>query len=233
MSQQHLLRVEYTPMTLRELALENLRNAIISGHFSAGERLIERNLSEELGVSRSVVREVIRYLEAEGLIDVLPKKGPIVAEITTDIARQIYQIRLTLEQNAVADCAHNACAGDKKILRNRLAKIALAYQSEDAMESLSASRDFYQHIFITAKHDIAWEVVQRLNSRISRLRAMTLREPDRTISGYQRMSAICRAIENNDPKAARKAVAEHISEAAALALSLLNRSEKMQCQPTG
>ncbi|MDI9229549.1 winged helix-turn-helix domain-containing protein, partial [Serratia bockelmannii] len=68
---QASLKIENAPVTLRELALAKIRQAIISGYFQAGDRLVERSLCEELGVSRSVVREVIRYLEAEGLIEKL------------------------------------------------------------------------------------------------------------------------------------------------------------------
>lgn len=82
---------------------------------------MERTLCEELGVSRSVVREVIRYLEAEGLVEILPNKGPIVSLLNWDIASQIYEIRLLLEQSAVADCTQNLNAETAKQLKNLLA----------------------------------------------------------------------------------------------------------------
>lgn len=110
----HSLKIENTPVTLRELALAKVRQAIISGYFKAGDRLVERSLCDELGVSRTVVREVIRYLEAEGLIENLPKKGPIVAILTWDVAEQIYDIRMLLESEAAKDCAKIATSSDKK-----------------------------------------------------------------------------------------------------------------------
>ncbi|HEV3431849.1 MAG TPA: GntR family transcriptional regulator, partial [Paraburkholderia sp.] len=73
------LRVERPTATLRELTLQKMRQAILDAHFAPGERLVERTLCEELGVSRSVVREVLRHLEAEGIVDTLPNQGPIVA----------------------------------------------------------------------------------------------------------------------------------------------------------
>jgi DNA-binding FadR family transcriptional regulator len=71
------LKIENPPVTLRELCLDKVRNAIITGYFPSGKRLVERSLCEELGVSRSVVREVIRYLEAEGLVEILPNTGKL------------------------------------------------------------------------------------------------------------------------------------------------------------
>jgi len=74
-----LERIEAVPQTLRDIVQAKMRDAIMAGHFAPGERLVERPLCEQLGVSRTVVRETIRYLEAEGLVETIPHKGPIVA----------------------------------------------------------------------------------------------------------------------------------------------------------
>lgn len=103
-------------MTLRDMALEKMRAAIIAGHFQSGDRLVERPLCDQLGVSRSVVRETIRYLEAEGLVEILPNKGPIVAKLDWENAQQIYEIRMLLETSAAQKCAELAKDGDKKKL---------------------------------------------------------------------------------------------------------------------
>uniref|UniRef100_UPI0035161B75 GntR family transcriptional regulator n=1 Tax=Cognatishimia sp. TaxID=2211648 RepID=UPI0035161B75 len=70
------------------------------GFFQPGQRLVERPLCDQLGVSRTVIRETMRYLEAEGLVDILPGRGPIVAKISREDARQIYDIRRMLETSA-------------------------------------------------------------------------------------------------------------------------------------
>ncbi|WP_374636915.1 GntR family transcriptional regulator, partial [Paracoccus sp. (in: a-proteobacteria)] len=92
-----LSRIEQQPTTLRDVVLDRLRDAIIGGIFKPGDRLVERVLCEQLGVSRTVVRETLRYLDAEGLVEHIPNKGPIVARMTWDDARQIYDIRRKLE----------------------------------------------------------------------------------------------------------------------------------------
>jgi DNA-binding GntR family transcriptional regulator len=114
------LRIENPPVTLREMALERMRRAIINGVFEPEQRLVERALCEQLGVSRSVIREVIRHLEAEGLVTMLANKGPIVARLDWEDARQIYAVRAALESTAVADCARLADAEVKKQLRRAL-----------------------------------------------------------------------------------------------------------------
>lgn len=217
------LKIENPPVTLRELCLDKVRNAIITGYFPSGKRLVERTLCEELGVSRSVVREVIRYLEAEGLVEILPNKGPIVSLLNWDIASQIYEIRLLLEQSAVVDCTKNLDERTAEKLKLLLEDLKAAFAADDINLIIETSTQLYQTIFTTAKHHIAWEVVQRLNGRISRLRAMTMKSTKREISGYQRIKNMCEAIYlHKDPEKAKQAVAEHIAEAAAVAKNILD-----------
>ncbi|MCU4414868.1 GntR family transcriptional regulator [Acinetobacter sp. WU_MDCI_Axc73] len=217
------LKIENPPVTLRELCLVKVRNAIITGYFPSGKRLVERTLCEELGVSRSVVREVIRYLEAEGLVEILPNKGPIVSLLNWEIASQIYEIRLLLEQSAVADCTKNLSEQTTNTLKELLSELELAFAHDEINLIISTSAKLYETIFTTAKHQIAWEVVQRLNGRISRLRAMTMKSTQRKVSGYQRIKNMCEAIYlDKDPEKAKQAVAEHIAEAAAVAKNILN-----------
>ncbi|EXI03825.1 GntR family transcriptional regulator [Acinetobacter baumannii] len=217
------LKIETPPVTLRELCLDKVRNAIITGYFPSGKRLVERTLCEELGVSRSVVREVIRYLEAEGLVEILPNKGPIVSLLNWDIASQIYEIRLLLEQSAVVDCTKNLDEKTSEKLKLLLEDLKAAFAADDINLIIATSTRLYETIFTTANHHIAWEVVQRLNGRISRLRAMTMKSTKREISGYQRIKNMCEAIYlHKDPEKAKQAVAEHIAEAAAVAKNILD-----------
>lgn len=215
------LRIETPPVTLREMALERLRNAIIAGLFNPGQRLVERTLCDQLGVSRSVIREVLRHLETEGLVETAPKQGPIVALIDWHQARQIYDVRIALETTAVADCARNADSRTKEKLKAILQDLDRNSRKNDALTILTATTDFYETIFLSGGHEIAWDIVKRLNSRISRLRVMTLSTTNRTVSGPARMREIFNAIERNDPDAAAAACRAHIEEAARIAQSLL------------
>ena len=211
------LRIEHSPTTLRELAVDRLRGAIINGRFAGGDRLVERTLCEQLGVSRSVIRETIRYLEAEGLVDAQNRQGPVVATLDWARARQIYDIRSLLEADAAAACARIADPSVKTELRAALSALEEAFGGT-AMDALyTATTAFYATIFRAAGHQVAWEIVQRLNSRISRLRALTLASTNRRVSGLARMARICAAICANDPDEAARAVRDHLQEAAEIA----------------
>ncbi|MGL3608130.1 GntR family transcriptional regulator [Rhizobium sp. G187] len=219
------LRIETPPVTLREIALDRLRRAIISGLFEPGQRLVERNLCEQMGVSRSVIREVIRHLESEGLVENVAKQGPTVARISWEDARQIYEIRLALEATAAADCARRADAAIKAKLATALDELDQTSKNQSPPAILDATLEFYKVMFEAGGHVIAWEIVNRLNGRISRLRVMTLSTRNRTVSGPARMREIFNAITDNDPEAAERACRSHIEEASEIARSLLLKEE--------
>lgn len=215
-------KIDFQPVTLRDQVQERMREAIIEGHFKPGERLVERPLCDQLGVSRTVIRETIRYLEAEGLVQILPNRGPIVAYLYWKEARQIYEIRRMLEMAAAETCAANISKELAKSL-----KAALKHLNEDrsdmsATDLYHATSDFYELIFSGAGHDIAWEMVQRLHARISRLRRLTLSTVERKKTGPEHMQSICDAICAGDPAAARLAVAEHLDDVMAVAEKLLS-----------
>ncbi|MFD1880610.1 GntR family transcriptional regulator [Paracoccus pacificus] len=224
------LRIEQPPQKLREIAVERLRSAIVSGQLPSGYRLVERTLVDQLGVSRSVVREAIRYLEAEELVEILPRGGPVVATMDWDRARQIYDIRLLLEAAAAADCARNCDAATAARLNEALNGLQNAYADGDSQGLIHASTHFYEVIFDAAGHHIAWEIVHRLNGRISRLRSMTLASKERHISGQARMRRIAEAILSHDPETAAQAVRDHLTEAAAIANRLLLADDAAQAR---
>lgn len=215
------LRIEEVPRTLREIALERLRTAIVEHHFRPGTRLTERELCEQMGVSRSVVREVIRHLEAEGLVDTIPHHGPVVATLDAATAAQIYEIRALLEATAAQDAALHATPAQIEAMRAALAEIAAAYGAEDHHGVILSTTRFYEAMFAAGGKHVAWEVVKRLNSRISWLRAMTIASPGRATTGLGQMEKIFAAIAGRQPEAAAAASRAHVANAAALAARLL------------
>ncbi|WP_170605507.1 GntR family transcriptional regulator [Ruegeria arenilitoris] len=215
------LRITQAPKTLRELAYENMRTAIFTWYFKPGDRLIERALTEELGVSRSIVREVIRKLETEGLVEVLPRVGPIVAKIDREKARQIYEVRGSLEELAVRACAEKITDDNLDVLQELLKQLKEASNNNVPQEVLAVTTEFYRTIFISAGKEFAWEMVQSVNARITQLRAMTISSPNRFAKSIPEMEKILNAIADGNPDAAARASWEHIEEVAKIAEQVL------------
>nr|WP_299666447.1 GntR family transcriptional regulator [uncultured Ruegeria sp.] len=226
MSTAKLTKIDHPPATLRDMVQERMREAIIEGLFEPGQRLVERPLCDQLGVSRTVVRETIRYLEAEGLVEILPGRGPIVATMSREDARQIYEIRRMLETAAAEKCAHNITPERARSLKEALKRLKQGFSDKTPGALFRTTADFYSEIFDGAGYYIAWDVVQRLNGRISRLRMMTLSTTDRDRPGIAHMQQICEAIISGNPAAARAAVEEHLDDTSAIADRLLAAEEK-------
>lgn len=222
MNRPSLNKIEQPPATLRDMVQERMREAIIEGVFHPGQRLVERPLCDQLGVSRTVIRETMRYLEAEGLVEILPGRGPIVASIGLDDARQIYDIRRKLETSAAEDCARKITPQRAQALKAALERLREGFVDKTPGVLFRASADFYAEIFHGAGHYIAWDIVQRLNGRISRLRMLTLSSQDRARPGIVHMEHICAAIISGDADDARDAVLDHLADTAAIAEKLLS-----------
>ncbi len=230
MTEPKLTKIDHPPATLRDMVQERMREAIIEGTFEPGERLVERPLCDQLGVSRTVIRETIRYLEAEGLVDILPGRGPIVAVMSWEDARQIYDIRRMLETAAAEHCARNITPERTGALRQALDHLRRGFENKAPGALFRATADFYSEIFDGAGHYIAWDIVQRLNGRISRLRMMTLSSDDRDQPGLTHMEQICDAITSGDPVAARAAVERHLDDTTKIAERLFASDERNQVE---
>lgn len=214
------MRVSRPSKTLRELSLENLRGAILDSVFKPGDRLVERDLCEQLGVSRTIVREVLRHLETEGLVSSLPGKGPIVATLDADIAAQIYEIRGELEAMAARLCAESDDPTIVPALEIALAGIKSGYAEDNFSQVLTCTSEFYKVLFSKVNRNVAWEVVNMLTVRINHLRSMTIRTKERGVDGPDQMASIVEAIRAGDGARAYDATTEHVASAAKIAMRI-------------
>ncbi|MGO4123896.1 GntR family transcriptional regulator [Inquilinus sp. YAF38] len=220
-----LLRVDRSARTLRELALEKLRDAILGLRFQPGDRLVERDLCDQLGVSRSIVREVLRHLETEGLVENVPYRGPIVVRPTPDQAKEIYEIRAMLEALAARTCAETAPREIAVKLDAAMGRIEQAYAQQAPTAVLAATHDFYKILFQGSGKAVAWTIVNSLNARISHLRAMTISTAGRSEGGPAEMRRIVEAIGRGDGTAAAQACLDHVGHASAIAQRLLSQDQ--------
>lgn len=227
------LRVERPTMTLRRLAVEKLREAILQFHFAPGERLIERRLCEDLGVSRTVVREALRQLETEGLIETTPHRGPAVAVLDRAVIEQIYELRMALEAIAARACA---LSGDQDVadrLYASLQAIEQSYETSDVHRTLEETTTFYETMFMTGGKSVAWEIERNLNARINALRALTMTASGRSRTGPAEMRLIVDAIRDRDADAAEAASRRHVEQALAIAIERLADTRQQDMGPIG
>ncbi|WP_425640604.1 GntR family transcriptional regulator [Marinomonas gallaica] len=208
------------PKTLKESALASLRDAITSNTLKPGTRLVERNLCESMGVSRTVVRECIRHLESERLVKGLPNSGFVVASISDAEAREIYEIRTMLECSAVKACSQVITPEIIKQLYDFHDDIALHLEKDDIKTALKLTTRFYELIFKTAEKHVSWVLVEQLNSRISRLRAYTLSSQGRKTAGPKDLYDMIKALEEHNPDTAVEICERHLREAYDIATTI-------------
>src|SRR5579863_9305397 len=118
------MRVGRVAAPLRDQVLEIVRNAILDFRYKPGQRLIERELIEQIGVSRTTIREVLRELDAEGLVTTIPQKGAIVVVPTPEEAADLYDVRGSLEALAARRFVDRASPEQVAALRRAVDEFA-------------------------------------------------------------------------------------------------------------
>lgn len=217
------MRVAPLAAPVRQQVAEVLRNAITSGRFVPGQRLVERDLCELTGVSRASVREALRQLETEGLIHTTPHRGPSVARLSMEDAASIYQIRGALEALAAQLFALNASDVQVAELESRVGILEQAYKGRDIEFIVDAKRRFYEVMMTGSGNSMIASVLNKMNARITMLRRVSLASPRRWPSSIREIRAVVRAIKRRDADAAFMASQHHIRQAAKEALRTLSR----------
>ncbi|MBV9734906.1 MAG: GntR family transcriptional regulator [Acidisphaera sp.] len=216
-----VLRVQEN-QTLREKTLHVLREAILSEHFRPGQRLVERDLCEQTGVSRSSVREALRHLESEGLVESRGTRGMFVTSLTAAAAIEIYEVRAALEAEAARHFAERATAGELNDLEKTYAAMLKA-GGKDAETYRKATDRFFDLLFAGAHNRTADVIMRSLRARISFLRATTTRlsPPLRRKASIEQMREIVDALHVRDGERAAAACRRFVARSAAFAAQCL------------
>jgi DNA-binding GntR family transcriptional regulator len=208
--------------TITARAEQALRNAILDGRFTAGERLVERRLCEALQVSRSSLREALRSLRSEGLVDLVPHRGPVVARITAEQARDLYAIRGALEGLAARTMAQQPAPQALERMATALDKMRDIHRGVgDPATLIPVKTEFYRALFDGAGNVMLGSMMDNLLARISVLRRTSFSRPDRLGESIREITEIVAAIRAGDPERAERASRLHVERACAAALPLL------------
>lgn len=207
-----MLRVPREETSLRERTTNMLRTAILDGVFAPGQKLSERELCESLDVSRPCLREALQHLQAEGLITIVPHKGPEVTSISTPEVRDIYEVRASLESLAGRGFTVHATAAQKAALRAKLNE--LARLGDDGAMRLTLKNQFYDILIDGCGNLVAGQMLKQLNNRVTVLRRISMSQPGRLPQTLQELDAIVAAIEQSDADTAARLCEAHVKKAA-------------------
>lgn len=202
---------DYKP--LRDVVFENLREAILEGRLKPGQRLMEVQLAEQLGVSRTPVREAIRKLELEGLVVMLPRKGAYVANVSLKDVIDVLEIRASLEGLAASLAAERI----NEIDLDKVYKIAEEFRQStmngDIEQSLKKDVEFHECIFKATNNKKLHQVINSLWEQVYRFRVTYVSDYDSSLNIVEEHKLIIDAIAKGDSELAKKYATEHIENA--------------------
>jgi DNA-binding GntR family transcriptional regulator len=204
------------PAPLRRQLVDTLRREIVAGRWKPGERLIERELCEAFGVSRALVREAIRQLEGEDLLEVVPYRGPVVATLDATTARHLFGVRSALEGHAAATFAARHDPAAKRALKAAAAGLGAALRAADRPAIIAAKAAWYDALLAGAANPVLDAQVRQLLARMAQLWSSSLGVPGRPAAAAAEIRAIAAAIERGDAAAARAAAEAFLTSAAAI-----------------
>lgn len=187
--------------TMQESVADLIRDLILTRQLEPGERLIENRLAEQLGVSRTPVREAIRALASEGLVSFSPYKGASVAEFSSAELEDTYHIRIALEGYCARLATMHITDEQIEQLEALFARMQEEYRREDRWELLAVNREFYAILYAIPGQPYLFELVMKYIDMADAYRRMALAQPryfTHIIAGHEELLD---AIRQRDPDA--------------------------------
>ncbi|MFT4468869.1 GntR family transcriptional regulator [Arthrobacter sulfonylureivorans] len=204
---------------LREQVTAALREAILDFRLKPGRRLVERELIEQLDVSRTTVREALRELTAEGLVTIVPQRGAIVTAPSWDDARDLYEVRAALESRLVERFVERASRSQELALAAAVESFAEASTREAGVHvALTAKDVFYEVLLAGAASPALQQLTESIQARVRVLRATSMSMPGRSSKAVDELRGVLAAIQSRDGQQAAALYVEHVRQAAETAL---------------
>lgn len=199
---------EYLP--LRDIVFNTLRKAILKGELAPGERLMEKQLAEKMGVSRTPIREAIRKLELEGLVVMIPRKGAEVAMITEQDIKDVLEVRAALEGLAVSLACEKMTEEDRENFLRVNKEFTEAAGKMDVETVIQKDVEFHDTIYGATRNEKLIQIINNLREQIYRFRVEYIRQMDDFSGLVKEHEEIVNSIINKESITAKEIAAKHI-----------------------
>jgi DNA-binding GntR family transcriptional regulator len=217
---------------VRAVLARRLRTMITDGTYRPGDRMTERELCERLAASRPSVRETLRQLEAEGLIDILPNRGAVVRRISTGQFLELWEVRLALETLMAERFAAHGTGAQLDAFEAAIQAMDEALKQKNRARVRAAKNALFEAFADGANNAMLHEVFRQINARMSFLWSSSLAVPGRPAESISEFRALLEAIRNRNPSAARAAIILYNEHSKAVAMATLRSLEESR-QETG
>ncbi|MDL2248492.1 GntR family transcriptional regulator [Tyzzerella sp. OttesenSCG-928-J15] len=210
-------------MTLRDVVFKSIRDAILSGSLKAGERLMEKDLAERLGVSRTPIREALRKLEIEGFIEMIPRKGAVVKEVTGKEIGDVLEIRAALEALAAKIACVKMSDETKLKLNEKKEEFVIAAKDNNVDQMAAKDVEFHELIYSATDNEKLIQIINNLREQIYRYRVIYLYDKNYISHIIDEHEEITKAIANGDGALAEELSSNHIYRQQQAILSSLKK----------
>jgi len=195
---------------LREVVCEALREAIISGVLKPGERLMEIQLAEELGVSRTPVREAIRKLELEGFVIMILRRGTYVADLSIKDINEVFEVRTSLEVLAAGLATERITDDELEKMERLLVHIGEYIEKGDMDKIVEADSQFHDILYQATRNDRLVQIISNLREQLTRFRSISMAYPGRLKNTLEEHSRLVEALAARDQQLAERLATEHM-----------------------
>lgn len=206
---------------IREIAYEVLKHAIITGEIPAGERIVETDYAERLHISRTPLREALRKLERDGLVEYVLRRGVVVRAFTIADVEEIYTIRNSLEMLTLPAIIEKATADDIADLKSRLNQMDQLMADRNFDELSPITRAFHRQLTSLCGQNRILRVIESQDEFITRFSAMAIREEDRLTEAHQEHYQLVDYVEQRDLESFRNLMERHIDRSKVCCLQAL------------
>jgi DNA-binding GntR family transcriptional regulator len=213
---------------VRENLVRKLCNLITDGTYRPGDHLTERELCDRLKASRPSIRETLRQLEAEGLVDIYPNRGAVVRKLSRETFLQLWDVRQVLETRAAELFATSGRPDQIARLGNAIQRMDRALKSRERKKIKTAMAEMFESFVAGANSELLSGYVRQINVRLSFLWSSSLLVEGRPAESVNELSALLDAIKAGNVVAAREAVALYNEHAKAIALHVLKVLEAQE-----
>jgi DNA-binding GntR family transcriptional regulator len=210
-------------LPLSVLIADELRRQILTGQYSVGQRLVEERISDELHVSRIPVREALRMLGTEGLIELRPRRGAVVAALSTPAAREMIEVRATLEGLNARLAARHCDAATLAALDAVLGQGNAAAKDEDLARLVELNARYHDLLARAGANSVLGDMMRSLRDRTGVL--FTEVRVKRARQSWDEHAAILKAVRDGDEDLAALLATRHVLNAGELYLSQLETSD--------
>ena len=198
---------------LRELVCEHIREAIFNGVFAPGERLMEIQMADEMGVSRTPVREAIRKLEMEGFVVMIPRRGTYVSNMSIKDINDVYEIRISLDTLAAGLAAERISDEELEELQRLLVKVGHAIEENDMAKVVEADIEFHDVLYRASRNERLRNIINNLREQITVIRGVSMRYPGRLKDTQEEHRRLVESIAARNVEKSQEAARIHLENA--------------------